>query len=209
MTRDRQRTQKDRERRQYFRIEDSVRFDYKLISPAELERRLKQDRDTEMADEFTAISSLQAIGQEMTGVLRKIETEAPDIARYLKAMDRKIELLARSLLNKDENLLDQPAKAVNLSASGISFDAAEPLDVGSLLEIRLLLLPDYVGMVIYGEVVGCETAVAENQQQAFCTRVNFTHLREEDRDVLIRHVLQRQSEYLRRRRDQMPVPKPR
>lgn len=201
MKADRQQKEDTQERRQYFRIEDSVRLSYKRVSQAELEARLN-DRSQEVSSRFTALGSLQNITQEMAGVLRKVEAQAPEVARYLRALDRKVDLLGRALLNQHEELLEQPAKAVNLSASGISFDAAEPLEVGSLLEIKLLLLPDYVGMLIFGEVIACEERPEHDRQQGCCTRVNFVHLREEDRDVLIRHVLQRQSEYLRKRRDQ-------
>ena len=205
MSEQRQRAGQEPERRQYFRIEDAVRLDYRVLSRAEFEQRRHQGRSALAAEEFTAISSLLSISHEMSGVLRKIESEAPDVARYLKALDRKVDLLARSILGKDEDLAEAPARAVNLSASGISFDATEPLAVGSLLELKLLLLPDYIGMLIFGEVVGCDPVVAGKPAGGYCTRVNFTQLREEDQDVLIRHVLQRQSEYLRRRRDQIPM----
>ena len=201
MSGDRQQKQENQERRQYFRIEDSVRLSYQQVSQAELAARLAEhSQDTQ--NQFTVLGSLHTITQEMSGVLRKVESQTPEVARYLKALDRKIELLGRALLNHNEDLLEQPAKAVNLSASGISFDASEPLEAGSLLEIKLLLLPDYVGMLIYGEVVTSEGNSADDSGPRFCTRVNFTHLREEDQDMLIRHVLQRQSEYLRKRRDQ-------
>lgn len=204
MNADRQHTEETQERRQYFRIEDSVRLSYQRLSQAELKARLA-DKAQDVSSQFTVLGSLQSITQEMAGVLRKVEMQTPEVARYLRALDRKVELLGRALLNQHEELLEQPAKAVNLSASGISFDAKEPLEEGSLLEIKLLLLPDYVGMLIFGEVVACEHRPAHEPDARCCTRVNFTHLREEDQDVLIRHVLQRQSEYLRKRRDQAPA----
>jgi hypothetical protein len=200
MTHDRQQGKKASERRQYFRVKDSVRLEYQQVSREAFEQMV-ESRPQEVHDEFTVIGSMQAITQEMSGVLRKVESQMPDIARYLKSLDRKVDLLARALLNQDEDISRQTVKTVDLSASGISFDAPEPLQVGSLLELKLLLLPDYVGMLIYGEVVGCDPLPSD--ESGFCARVNFTHLREEDQDLLIRHVLQRQGEYLRRRRDRM------
>jgi c-di-GMP-binding flagellar brake protein YcgR len=191
----------EQERRQFFRVEDEVSLRYQVVKAGELEvklKRLEQDLDSD----FTIVSSLAAISHEMAGVLRKVESDAPDVARYLKALDRKIDLLGRAFLAQTSDLSEQPAKAVNMSASGLAFYTPEPVAVGGVLELKLLLFPSYTGMLIYAEVVACER-VETAGANGFCRiRVNFTHLRESDRDVLIRHVLQRQSEMLRRQREE-------
>ncbi|HHH39817.1 MAG TPA: PilZ domain-containing protein [Sedimenticola sp.] len=190
----------EEERRQYFRVEDEVSLRYQPVAAEELAAKLvRMERGAER--EFTVLSSLAAITSEMSGVLRKVDAEMPEVARYLKAMDRKIELLGRALLAQTSDIAEQHAKAVNLSASGMAFQAPEPLSVGAMLELKLLLYPTYTGILIYAEVVACERMEAPDANGACRVRVNFTHLRESDRDLLIRHVLQRQSEMLRRQRE--------
>ena len=99
-------------------------------------------------------------------------------------------------------MADQPASAVNLSASGMAFNAPEPTEIGTLLELKILL-PFFTGLILYAEVVACEKLLPKGgQAPVFQTRVTFQHLRERERDVLIRHVIQRQSEYLRQQREQ-------
>lgn len=192
---------KMQERREFFRVEDEVSLHYQVVKTDELDakrKRLDQDLDSD----FTIIGSLAAITHDMAGVLRKVESSAPEVARYLNALDRKIELLGRAFLGHSSDLSEQSARAVNLSASGMAFYTPEPIAVGGVLELRLLLFPSYTGMLIYAEVVACERVEMPGTNRFYCTRVNFTYLRDNDRDVLIRHVLQRQSELLRRQREQ-------
>lgn len=188
------------ERREFFRIDDTVTLSYQAVPPAALVKKLER-LDKGLESEFSLMSNLSVITQEMAGVLRKIELNTPDVGRYLKSLDHKIDLLGRAFLAWTSDLADQPASSVNLSASGMAFDTEEPSAPGTILELKLLL-PSFTGLVIYAEVVACEKIEGADGEQVYQTRVNFSHLRDSDRDVLIRHVLQRQSEYLRKKREE-------
>ncbi|MCB1850845.1 MAG: PilZ domain-containing protein [Gammaproteobacteria bacterium] len=189
------------ERREYFRIDDTVALSFQAIPPGMLQKRLER-QDKGLESEFTLMSNLAVISQEMSGVLRKIEGISPDIAHYLKSLDQKIDLLGKAFLTWTNEMADQPASAVNLSAGGMAFNAPEATEPGSLLELKILL-PYFTGLILYAEVVACEKLIAaEDGRILFQTRVNFRHLRECDRDVLIKHVIQRQSEYLRKQREE-------
>ncbi|MCB1873910.1 MAG: PilZ domain-containing protein, partial [Gammaproteobacteria bacterium] len=182
-----------------FRIDDTIALSFQAIPPSSLTKKLER-QEKGLESDFTIMSNLAVISQEMSGVLRKIETVAPDIARYLKSLDQKIDLLGKAFLTWTNEMADQPASAVNLSASGMAFNAPEPTEIGTLLELKILL-PFFTGLILYAEVVACEKLPTEGDgARVYQTRVNFQHLRDRDRDVLIRHVLQRQSEYLRKQR---------
>jgi hypothetical protein len=188
-----------RERRDFFRIDDTVALSFQMIPPSSLTKKLER-QEKGLESEFTIMSNLAVISQEMAGVLRKIEGISPDVARYLKSLDQKIDLLGKAFLTWTNEMADQPASAVNLSASGMAFNAPEPTEIGTLLELKILL-PFFTGLILYAEVVACEKLPSEGDAaKMYQTRVNFQHLRDRDRDVLIRHVLQRQSEFLRKQR---------
>ncbi|MCP5441801.1 MAG: PilZ domain-containing protein [Chromatiaceae bacterium] len=188
-----------RERRGFFRIDDTVALSFQAVPPGSLAKKLER-QEKGLESDFTIMSNLSVISQEMSGVLRKIEGVSPDIAHYLKSLDQKIDLLGKAFLTWTNEMADQPASAVNLSASGMAFNAPEPTEIGTLLELKILL-PFFTGLILYAEVVACEKLPSEGEESGlYQTRVNFTHLRDRDRDVLIRHVLQRQSESLRKQR---------
>lgn len=190
------------ERRQYFRIEDSLSLSYKPVPldevPACVERLEK-----ELDSHFTVVSSLAAITQEMTGTLHKIEASRPEIAAYLKSLDKKIEILGRAFLAQTTELFVQPAQEVNLSATGISFNVDDPVAAGTVLELKILLMPTYTGILSFADVISCDPVETDEPKQQYQLRTSFTHIRERDRDVLIQHVIKRQGAQIRQAREQL------
>lgn len=189
------------ERREFFRIDDTVRLNYRVLTPEQLAEGIEQ-LDGDIEDGLTVMSSLAAVTAQMAASMRRIESRDPAVATYLKALDRKIEILGRALLSQESDLLSEEAQPVNLSAGGLSIRSHTPMDPGQALELHMLLFPSFTGLLCFGKVVGClEADPADNDGYPFQLRVEFVHLREQDREILIRHVLRRQSEELRARRE--------
>jgi len=188
-----------RERREFFRIDDSVRVSYRLLDADQRQDRLGA-MEQGLEGPLTIMTRLQSISQQLSASLHRIEQQNPDVADYLKALDDKITLLGQSFLAEETDLMDQPSTAVNLSAGGLALESTEALEAGTQVEIKLLLLPTYTGIVAFGEVVGSER-VGGNPGYPYRLRVNFTHIRENDREALIRHILRRQGQMLRRQRE--------
>lgn len=188
------------ERRNYFRIDDTVRLSVRRVDPGELDRLLDQ-LDHNLAGNFTVMSSLAAITAQMTMGLRRIENHDADLAAYLRAIDQKIEVIGRAFIAQEPELLAEQAVPANLSAGGMCVGVDEVYEPGALLEIRMLLFPSFTGLMIYGSVI--DTSVAEAEPGAepprfkHTARIEFTHIRESDRELLIRHLLRRQSSQLR------------
>ncbi|VAX08093.1 hypothetical protein MNBD_GAMMA26-1733 [hydrothermal vent metagenome] len=189
----------EEDRRSYFRVNDAVKISYHRIPKEELAERL--DRlESEVETNFTVMSTFSALSQEISLQLRKIEFNAPDIALCIKALDDKLNILGRAFLAQGEDLTNQSAQPVNISAGGIALNSAEKLEIGTDLEIKILLLPAMTGLLVFGEVVGCETnGASDGKAYRYRLRIKFAHIREPDRDILIRHVLRRQGDWLRER----------
>jgi hypothetical protein len=102
------------ERREFFRIDDSIRVSYRVISAAEIPTSI--DEQLRAGERFTVMTRLQEISQHLSASMHRIEQRDADIADYLKALDEKINLLGRSFLTEARELLDQPSQQVNLSA---------------------------------------------------------------------------------------------
>ncbi len=188
------------ERREFFRIDDSIQVSYRVVEPRDMpdsvdDQRLKNDR-------FTVMTRLQSISQHLSAPLHRIEQRDPDVADYLRSLDEKITLLGQSFLSEEREILGQPSQAVNLSAGGLAMDVATPLALGAQVEIKLLLLPSYTGVIAYGEVVGAEPSSEGHADYPHHVRINFTLIRSSDQDALIRHIMRRQGEMLRQRRRQ-------
>jgi hypothetical protein len=194
----------DQERRRFFRIDDSIHLSLREVPEEELEQRL-QGLEQREGESFTLMTSLNAITQQVAPTLRRIEQAYPDIADYLKAIDKKLDLISRTLLVEEAEMAEKPAWPVNLSAGGLSVQSRAPIAEGTVLEMKLLLLPSYTGILTYGKVVSCsgpdQGKGAGEGSSLYQVRIDFSFMRDRDRDALIRHVLLKQAEWLRRYRE--------
>ena len=193
------------DRRNFFRVDDTIRLSLAQVPEDEFEERLER-LDHDRAGNFTVMSSLAAITAQMTIGLRRIENRDPDLAAYLRAIDQKIEVIGRAFITEESDDIAKHAVPVNLSAGGMCVGSKEAFEPGSHVEIRMLLFPSFTGLMIYGTVIdSCmpsADAGADVQQFEQIVRVEFTHIREQDRELLIRHLLRRQSDQLRGRLDE-------
>jgi hypothetical protein len=195
-----------KDRRNYFRMDDQVRLSLRAVETTELDGLL--DRlDHDLAGNFTVMSSLAAITAQMTMGLRRIENRDPDLAAYLRAIDQKIEVIGRAFIQQEPEFHADHAVAVNLSAGGMCVGVDEAYPVGTVLEIRMLLFPSFTGLLIFGTVVNSEDAPEEESSGDYrhLARIEFTHIRESDRELMIRHLLRRQSLELRDRAESGPA----
>lgn len=188
------------DRRRFFRIDDSIHLRYQKVPDEDINQRLAR-LERGLDSNFTVVSTLAAITQKMAGVMHRIEPRRADIASYLKSLDEKIDVLGRAFLMQDADFDDHPAHAVNLSATGMAFHTAERVDPGVMLELKIILMPSYTGILTYAEVMACDEIGDETNSLLYTLRVNFSHIRGDDMDVLIRHVVKRQSAMLRKQRE--------
>lgn len=189
------------DRRRYFRIDDTIRLTYRTVSQEELEKGARQLEEG-VVEQFTVMSSLTTLNTQMAVHMRRIQNKDPDVALYLKALDQKIEILAQAVVSQETALLTQHGQPVNLSAGGMSLDVVEPVTPGQMLELKMLLLPSFTGLVTYAEVIRCDDSPEEARAAGFKQRLHleFVHMREQDQDLLIKHILRRQGDQLRAER---------
>ena len=187
------------DRRRYFRIEDEISLFYKEIAAEQI-----PESNTFMETYLEGISLTAAIDfitQESRPQLRNIEKNYPDIADYLKNLEQKIDLLAKSVLIQEENLGDKPTQKVSLSASGVAFDSHKALTPGNHVELKMILPPSLVAIITYGKVVYCKPNTEDDLGFPFHIGVDFVRLSDQNREVIIRHVVKKQMQELRSRHE--------
>ncbi len=189
----------EKDRRKFFRLDDKVNLSFELLTEEEMPSRINEL--TFGLTDLTVLTRMSSITQQLAATLHRIDQREPDIADYLRGLDEKIELLAQSYLSKNSELTDLPKQIANLSAGGIAFTVDEAIELGAPLEVKLLLFPSYTGILVIGRVVSCELSDIDGYQ----VRIDFEYIRDNDRDALIRHILRRQGELLRRMREERDV----
>ena len=72
-----------------------------------------------------------------------------------------------------------------IRASGMALQSREPCAAGTVLEIKMLLLPSYSGIRTLGKVVECDRAGHGEpaDEYPFRLRIDFSFMRDLDRDA--------------------------
>lgn len=188
------------ERRRYFRIEERALIKYRVIQADRLdeERRFIFLNEIKVENLQAALAGIDLRLQDLIATVRE---DSKPIAEALDLLNRKLSLLERvvaleSPRSGSRDYTEHEPTNVNLSGGGIALEADSPLAHHALLAIDLVLLPINHPMRAIGRVVECR----ETERGGYAIAIEFEDIREEDRDMLIQHILKRQSEELRRQR---------
>lgn len=139
------------------------------------------------------VSDLHSIDMLVSSLRSHIRPDLPDVAMYLEAINWKVERVAQAVVADEERFLRQPIRTVNLSAGGIGFRSPETIAPGRYLEMRLILLPSYTGILTYGKVVSCRHESKAGADFPYRIGVDFWLIRDVAKEVLIQHVTGKQS----------------
>lgn len=200
------------ERRLFFRIDDGALLRYRLVEAAELDKASRGERPQRPADELVG-DALDAIRRRLNRVVSGFAADQPLMAEIVDLLDRRLGRLERLAEGLGPAAADPAVRAapppVNLSGGGLAFAAAEALAEGSVLALDLILLPGCRLIQAYGRVVDCRAGAPPcSAADQSCVAVDFLLIDEDDREALVRHVLRRQAENLRLRREAGDSPPP-
>ncbi|MDN6858302.1 PilZ domain-containing protein [Pseudomonas sp. CAN2814] len=173
------------DRREYYRIEDTLALEFRPLREDEIHSGEVLQDDSAL---FNLLSDLHLTDFESQHLLRHIHERDRPLASYLKVMNKRIDLIAQALT---QSLLREigPARRVTLSEGGINFRDDQPLPVGQALALKIVLLPQGLGLLLRAKVTHC-------QQQAegdYEIGTEFDILGDAQRQLLARHILQRQA----------------
>lgn len=170
------------DRREYYRIEDVIALE---ILPCE---EVDSPADDQSGRLFNLLGELHQLDFEAQYLLRQISEQNRTLANYLKVQNRRIELLGNALaqgLMKDIG----PTRTVGLSEGGIHFIHDLPLAEDSIWLLKLVLMPQGLGLLLKARVLACQ---AQGDEQ-YRISTAFESLTDAQRQLLARHILQKQA----------------
>ncbi|KTC85326.1 MULTISPECIES: PilZ domain-containing protein [Legionella] len=172
------------ERRQHFRIEDQVYFDYKLVEAGEpySEKLITDELLGQSGRRYLeATQYFQSIDYELAGLTQTLAMEEPALAHYLNLINAKIEYLARHLMLGDNIHL----RKVNLSLGGMAFKSKERIKEKTHMKIIIYTKPKMLPIVVNATVVYSQY---HNEKQ-YHTAVQFEELDKEQEQLLSQHII--------------------
>jgi len=191
------------ERRRFFRINDAIGVAYRRLSPEELDQGVVTVERGVSSDPQVLLKTLDKTIQTL---LPLVGVKQPEMAQLLGAMDQKLNYLVGQL-EVESRLVERIAHRVhevNISACGMALVIDEPIALGSVLALDLLLRPSEVHIHTHGVVVACQLAErdqAEAMQGTHYVRMEFRGMGVADQELLIQHIVQRQSLLIRADKD--------
>lgn len=171
------------ERRRFFRIEDIVSLKTEVIDKQEVDKRLESFWND--PHQFSLRNEFNFKLEQHQADLRKISSKMPELGRYLGLLQEQLDMLTDKIL-MDQDEFTSLEKQVNLSAQGISFISRESANVDDILELHLKLNPGKQKIVVFARVVNCNPINDELGQ--YNIALDFEHIHEADREILVKHV---------------------
>jgi hypothetical protein len=172
------------ERRQHFRIDDCIYFDYRIIAPGEffsdlaITNQLLGEQGKKFMD---AVEYFKDIDSQLSELTQEIGLEQPSLAHYFNLLNSKIDYLSRQVLMVG-NL---EARKVNISLGGMSFKTKESIKEQTNLKIVIYVKPKMTPIIIDGRVVYSQYQNTGNYR----TSIQFNSLTHEQEQLLSEHIL--------------------
>ena len=171
------------ERRRYYRIEEVVMLSLSPIDSGEIDRRLDDFWSNE--HEFSIRNNYNFQIAQHIADRQLIENRMPELGRYLRVLEQQIDRLTEYATMRKAS--------TNLSAQGIAYYDDAPPPRGELVEFKLKLLPSGLRLVIIARVVKVDEAP---EHGGYRISLDFEHMHEADREILIKHIHGKQMEAL-------------
>jgi hypothetical protein len=185
------------DRREFFRINDTVVVDYKLVAKenvAAIARHIAQSTSDDDSNDKAQLRSMQ---NAFNHLLDQINQQDREIARALRMLDEKINLVSQSIQRHNNPVNPEDVTQANLSGGGIAFMVENPVEIRGYVELHLQLLPTANTIHALATVISCERLLGASPEKPYHLRMAFTHMDDQDRNLLVKHTLNRQAEMLR------------
>lgn len=178
------------ERRQHFRVEDHIYFNYQILEPGELcpDRTVIDHLLGKNGQRYLeAAHYFQEIDYELAELTQIIALKEPTIAHYLNLLNAKIDYLSRQMLMTNTIQL----RKVNLSLGGIAFKTPDLIKERTRLKLVIYAKPKMVPIIVEGTVVYSQYQNDHNYR----TAVSFSELSSDQEQILSQHILLAQTKH--------------
>ncbi len=182
-----------KEKRECIRIKDRVLLSFKEISKETYKEKVAEYMDG-LRDPWIE-SCHPSVRKGIKKHLKRLKEKDPDLAGILEILDEKLNLLLSLASSQDDSGQKERLYKVDLSAKGIGFFSKASLSPGTLLDLRIGLLPEHYFFNCFGKVIRIDKKKGQN-----FIAVKFLWITEDDQEKLIEHIFSRQVLQLRMRR---------
>lgn len=175
------------ERRQHFRIEDQIYFEYKILEPGNCysDKSISDDLLGQGGQRYLeAMQYFQSLDYELSQLTQSLAMKEPAVAHYLNLINAKIDYLVRNLTIGEKIRL----KKVNISLGGMSFKSKQKIKEKTRLKVVIYTKPKMVPILINAVVVYSQYLSPTFHR----TAIQFESLTYEQEQLLSQHIMHAQ-----------------
>lgn len=187
----------EQDRRQYFRIDQRVSLELKVISEAEIDIH-PNPTQFDVSPNFLLLSELQEMDAESSHLLRKISEKDNNISSLLKIMHNKMERIAQAIASSEMTIGNAAIQEVNLSEGGVQFRHNESFEEGCFLSVKLIFPESCLGLLIYAQCIRSERM----GDGSYLTGAEFVKMPESCRMILARQIFESQARQRKKQAEQ-------
>ncbi|MFC3907909.1 PilZ domain-containing protein [Legionella dresdenensis] len=172
------------ERRQHFRIEDQIYFEYKVLDAGSFisEKAITEELLGKTGQRYLETTQyFQSLDHELAELTQTLALGEPTLAHYLNLLNAKIDYLARHLTIGEKTHL----RKVNISLGGMAFKSRERIKEKTRLKIVIYTKPKMIPIVV-GAIVVYSQYLSEH---SYRTAVQFETLNQDQEQLLSQHIM--------------------
>jgi len=188
----------DDDRRDYYRIQDSVYVDFKVVSLSEATDEPAINH-FEVSPRYLLLTEMYELELESRDLLRDIAERDRTLATILGNINKRITIMLAAIASEEIEEEVAPNPWVDVSEGGISFVSDRLLTKNTLLALKLLFDPSLMAISSYGVVRNSRMMDDGN----YSTGIQFINLDNTSQQLLSRHVVRQMAE---ERRDRLRNP---
>jgi hypothetical protein len=183
----------EEDRREYYRIEDSIALEIRSLSAVEA---AGQEVLQDASPLFNLLSELHLSEFESQHLLRQISERDRNLAAFLKSQNKRIDLLSQVIAITVLGQIGEPQPVI-ISEGGIDFQNPTPFAAGTHLSVKLVLMPQALGLLLRAKVTHCD-----RKGDSYGIGTEFQNPTDAQRQLLARYILQKQAQERRLAREQ-------
>jgi hypothetical protein len=174
----------------FYLIDHCVKANVESISQAQHSQN-QTEFEQSMPYAFRMAGEMAEIQSQTLKPLRGLGEKMEDLVAYLQFQAKKIDLMMSYILQQQ----DEPEKRVNASkfgGGGCIISHPQNINIGDLKAIKLFIESESAAIYAYGEAID-SIKINDNYHVSYV----FTHIREQDQELLVRSSLHLQTNKLR------------
>jgi hypothetical protein len=191
------------ENRRSFRVSESVYLRFEKITEEEYAGGIEQ-RNLRLGIDDGAHSALADIESRLSEAMYLLKGEHGALGRCIKLLNDKLNFTIEHLpgiRQSKKNLANETPQTCDVAADGLVFSSKEPLQIGDKLHLRFLLSSDSRYIETFCQVIRLVDPPGNNAPDLkFGIAVEFVNLPRAQREILIQHMFNLESQTLRMRR---------